>query len=122
MFDSMQPGTVALRWNWSLYGDDALFHPQESPPRRFGAEDRADPVYLRLERQGLTRLPVSGDILFTIRIHVDPLEVVARRPEGRRIAAALAEQLEALGTDQLAYKGLTLERERLLTRLKEIAD
>ena len=121
MFDSMQPGTWALRWNWSLYGDDALHHPHDSPPRRFGAGDRADPVFLRLERQTLTKLPESGDILFTVRIYVDPLPALARQPDAREVAAALYEQLDALDEAQLAYKGMTLEIGRVLRRLKEIA-
>lgn len=122
MFDAMLPGVWALRWNWSLYGDDALHHPDESPPHRFGTGDRADPVFLRLERQTLTKLPVSGDIVFTIRIYVDPLEAVARQPRAHGIATSLIGQLEAMDAEQLAYKGLTGERERLLRRLRELAE
>ncbi len=122
MFDSMRPGNVALRWNWSLYGDDALFHPDESPPRRFGPGQRAEPVFLRVERQTLRKLPESGDILFTIGIHVDPLEALEAQPEAPPVAAALIEQLEGLNDQQLAYKGLTLERGRLVARLQEIAE
>lgn len=122
MFDGMRPGNVALRWNWSLYGDAALFHPADSPPRRFGDGERADPVFLRVERQTLTKLPASGDILFAIGIHVDPLAALERQPEAPSIAAALIAQLEALDEAQLAYKGLTLERGRLVARLREIAE
>ena len=122
MFDAMRPETPMLRWNWSAYGDDALFHPHDSPPQRFGAGARADPVFLRVERQTLRKLPLSGDILFAIGIHVDPLETMERHPEAGRIAAALMAQLTGLDDAQLAYKGLTLERERLLARLREMAE
>lgn len=37
-------------------------------------------VYPRMERQTLRRLPVSGDILFSIRIYVQPLSELATRP------------------------------------------
>jgi hypothetical protein len=121
MFDNMRPGVVGLRWNWSLYGDDALFHPHDSATPRFG-DDGGGPAFLRLERQTLQKLPESGDVLFTIRIYVDPIDAVARQPEAGRIAAALAAQLEALDDAQLAYKGLTLERERLLVRLREMTE
>ena len=122
MFDHLRPETPVIRWNWSLYGDDALYHPESADPsaRRFGAGTRAGNVFLRVERQTLRRLPASGDILFTIRIHVDPLATLEQQPEAQRIAAALIEQLLALTPEQLDYKGLTLERDRLVERLGEI--
>lgn len=122
MFDHLRPEMPVLRWNWSLYGDDALFHPESADPsaRRFGAGVRAENVFLRVERQTLRRLPQSGDILFTIRIHLDPLAALERQPEAPRIAAALIEQLLALTAEQLDYKGLTVERDRLVARLGEI--
>jgi len=122
MFDHLRPEMPVLRWNWSLYGDDALFHPEsvDSAARRFGTGARAESVFLRVERQTLRRLPASGDILFTIRIHVDPLATLEQQPEAGRIAAALIEQLLALTPEQLDYKGLTLERDRLVARLGEI--
>lgn len=121
MFDSMRPGVWALRWNWSLYGDDALHHPQNPPSRRFGKDAATGPVVLRLERQTLTKLPMSGDILFTIRIYVDPIDALERDAHGREVAASIVEQLEMLDVEQLAYKGMTEERERVLQRLKWIA-
>ena len=41
-------------------------------------------------------------------------------PRRGRIAAALVEQLLALTPEQLDYKGLTLERDRLVERLGEM--
>ena len=124
MFDNMRPGVVGLRWNWSIYGDDRLFHPESADPRhrRFGEGQRAENIFMRVERQTLRRLPGSGDILFTIRIHLDPLEALEEQPEAPRIAQALIEQLNALDPAQLDYKGMTLERDRLVARLSEIAE
>jgi hypothetical protein len=123
MFDNARPETPMLRWNWSLYGDDRLHHPETADPatRRFGAGERAARVFLRVERQTLRKLPASGDILFTIRIHVDPLARLEQHPEAARIARSLVAQLMSLGADELDYKGLTLERDRLVARLGEIA-
>lgn len=123
MFDSARPETPMLRWNWSLYGDDRLHHPETADPgtRRFGPGERAASVFLRVERQTLRKLPASGDILFTIRIHVDPLARLEQHPEAAAIAGALVAQLMALGAAELDYKGLTLERDRLVARLEEIA-
>lgn len=121
MFDNMRPEQPMIRWNWSLYGDDRLYHPHTSGLKRFGAGVRADPVFMRVERQTLRRLPESGDIVFTIRIHIDPLEALEAHPQAAAIAAALIEQVTALTDEQAEYKGLALERPRLLARLAELA-
>jgi hypothetical protein len=120
MFDNLRPETGMIRWNWSLYGDDALHHPHDSPPNRFGGGAKAEGVFLRVERQTLRKLPASGDIVFTIRIAVDPLAELERHSDRARIAVALVTQLQALDAAQLDYKGLTLERDRLIARLAEI--
>jgi len=122
MFDNLRPDTPVIRWNWSLYGDDRLFHPDVVGPqeRRFGAGAQAEHVVLRSERQTLRRLPLSGDIVFTIKIAVDPLDALERHSRGPQIAAALIAQLEALTDQQLAYKGMTAERERVIARLRQL--
>src|SRR3569623_1403273 len=65
MFDNLRPETPVILWNWSLYGDDRLFHPDVGRPdeRRFGDAARAEHIHLRSERQTLRRLPQSGDIV-----------------------------------------------------------
>ena len=115
IFDNLTPEAPVVRWNWSVYGTNELHHPHMSPPRRFD-----DGLYLRLERQTLRKLPVSGDILFTIRIYIDPLEALTRRDDGADLARAIAAQIEALSSEELDYKGLTIEKDRLLQRLLEI--
>ncbi len=124
MFDHLRSEMPVIRWNWSLYGDDRLFHPETASPetRRFGAGARAENVFLRVERQTLRRLPETRDILFTIRIHVDSLEALEDHPEAPAIATALVNQLLTLSDEQLAYKGLTLQRNRLAARLRAIAE
>ncbi len=124
MFDNARPETPMLRWNWSLYGDDRLFHPESPGPgeRRFGSGERAETVFLRVERQTLRKLPRTGAMLFTVRIFVDPIAEIARQPDAARIATSLVEQLHALDPAQLDYKGMTLERDRVIARLAEIAE
>ena len=123
MFDAMRPETPMIRWNFSLYGDDRLHHPDVSGPeeQRFGAGERADPVFLRVERQTLRKLPETGAIAFSIRISVDPLERLEAHADGAKIAASLIDQIEALTPEQLDYKGLTREKDRVVRRLGEIA-
>jgi dimethylamine monooxygenase subunit A len=123
MFDNVKPGVPVIRWNWSLYGDDRLFHPtsDNGMKRRFG--DGAEPanINLRLERQTLQKLPVSGAILFTIRIHINPIEAMEKHPDAALLASSIIEQLTAMSLDEIDYKGLKDERERLVNRLSKAA-
>ncbi len=123
MFDALRPEAPVWRANWSLQADDRLPKPLDeggrtrraaAPARRFPDDG---PVFVRVERQTLTKLPASGDIVFTIRIHVDPLAALDAHPEREVIRASFARQLDALAADQLAYKGLAADRDGLAARL-----
>lgn len=122
MFDNLRLDLPVVRWNWSVYGDAELFHQHshEVGEGRFGPGPIARNVYLRLERQTLRKLPESGDILFTIRIYIDPLTVLETHPEGAELALAIADQVKALSPAERAYKGLATEQDRLLARLAMI--
>ena len=129
MFDRLhQP---VLRWNWSIQAGGALYHPLSNAgreerattrPSRFGDADVNAAAFIRVERQTLRKLPLSGDILFTIRIYLDPLGWIVRHPDRAPIAQSFARQLMALDAAQLDYKGLTADRNRLVAALEAIAD
>jgi dimethylamine monooxygenase subunit A len=123
MFDRLHVDQPVLRWNWSLHEDAKLYHPHSHSGigSRFGEGDLTGRVILRLERQTLRKLSRSGDILFTIRIHLDPLEVLERRAEGAVLAGAIDAQLSAMSAPEAHYKGIIDERQRLSARLKKIA-
>lgn len=129
MFDGLQ-GQAVERFNWSIQAGDALYHPLSNiqridratnRPTRFPDGDIDAHAFIRVERQTLRKLPVSGDILFTIRIHLDPLAVLARHADRATLAASFAEQLNALDQAQLDYKGLTADRDRLVAFLGGMA-
>lgn len=123
MFDNLKPCVPVVRWNWSLYGDDRLFHPAtgKGMKRRFGDGLEPTNICLRLERQTLQRLPGSGAILFTIRIYIDPIETMECHPQAAALAGSVIRQLESMSLDEIDYKGLREERERLVKRLKRAA-
>jgi hypothetical protein len=121
MFDHMRPDMPALRWNWSLFGDARLHHPESAHPDRPRFGEDAQNLVVRLERQTLRKLPASGDIVFTIRIYTDPVAALARHPGGPAMAHTIATQVEALSEQQAAYKGLALEREAIVARLRAVA-
>jgi hypothetical protein len=130
MFDKLH-GQAVVRYNWSLQPDAELYKPLSSMQRSDRAEKAAprfpgiDPTaaaFIRVERQTLRKLPVSCDILFTIRIHLDPLARLSNHPDRATIAASFARQLAALDRAQLDYKGLAADRDRLVAGLEAIAD
>ena len=120
MFDNLRVETPMLRWNWGLYGDDTLFHPHGDPASetRFGAG--GDRIFLRLERQTLSRLPLSGDIVFTIRIFLDPLPALAQAENGPELLGALRSQIAGFSAAQAGYKGLVADAGALMARLAEL--
>jgi dimethylamine monooxygenase subunit A len=123
MFDNLRVEQPVIRWNWSLYGDDRLYHPASDNrmKNRFGEGNIEGRVIMRLERQTLRKLPKSGDILFTIRIYNDPLEVLKSHAAGPELAQSIIEQLSAMTKEQRDYKGLLDEIPKLLARLSELA-
>ncbi|MBC2772275.1 DUF3445 domain-containing protein [Rhizobium sp. AQ_MP] len=115
IFDNLAPDLPAERFNWSINWKEKLFHPET------GRNDTVEPdeAVVRVERQTLTKLPVTGAIVFTIRIYLDPVTLFDRHPEGKRLAQSLADQLEGLDEPQLRYKGLDRQRKRLVDRLRQ---
>jgi dimethylamine monooxygenase subunit A len=122
IFDNLQAARPVERFNWSIYRDADLRHAQsrEEPRERFPPGAALGPLaHIRVERQTLRRLPRSGDILFTVRVYVDPLAALVRHPGGRLLADALQAQVRRLSADQLAYKGLTEARESVIEALAQ---
>jgi hypothetical protein len=122
IFANMKVEMPVKRLNWSIYTDDDLHHPQsKTRPRTWFEGEGELSAFVRVERQTLRRLPVSGDILFTIKIHVDPLEALRAHPDGARLALSLRDDILAMNAGQLAYKALDRGRERLVRALEAIA-
>jgi dimethylamine monooxygenase subunit A len=100
MFSRLKVDKPIWRLNWSLLDDPTLFQPQgHGVPLGDLAPSQ---MYLRVERQTLRRLPVSGAILFTIRIHVDPLPSMVDQTD----RASLAKSIELMPDPMRAYKSM----------------
>jgi dimethylamine monooxygenase subunit A len=130
IFDNLQVTQPVERMNWSLQAGPALYMPLSNAgrieravekPSRFPGVDVAANAFMRVERQTLRRLPSSGDILFTIRIYLDPMRTLERHPDRATIAASFAAQLAVLDTAQIDYKGLSADRDRLVAALNGMA-
>ena len=122
IFSNLKPDHPVERFNWSLYDTPELFYPERSHTKA-GLFDEAgnQNIWLRIERQTLRRLPVSGDILFTIKICLDPFATLQKHPDGPRLAASMQAQIEALDADQTDYKGLAEQRRGVIAELARIS-
>jgi hypothetical protein len=119
---ALRPGRIALRMNWSVVDDPALFqlggkHRTDSDPG-FTAANAGARLHLRTERQTFRLLPETGRVLFTIRVHSTPLARIAAIPG---VAARLAGAVRALPQPIAAYKSLPVFRAALLEYLDAAA-
>jgi len=119
IFDNLNVEQPVRRFNWSIYPDDELFHDDRAVVKR-SKRDFGNSFFMRVEHQTLRKLPVSGDILFTVRIHIDPVDALLRHRDRVKICQGAVASLRMLDGEQLAYKGLSGKRDRLIERLHQI--
>lgn len=114
----LKDDSLVARHNWSVLDDPDLFQPAGKGRTAFDpaitAENAGDKLWLRVERQTLSKLPETGAILFTIKLYVTPLAVIAAVPEQ---AARLHSAVEALPPETQTYKSLPPYRQALLDYL-----
>tara|TARA_B100000686_G_C16681757_1_gene912354 strand:- start:175 stop:1056 length:882 start_codon:yes stop_codon:yes gene_type:complete len=120
-FDNMPADQIYDRRNWSLYDSPKLRHDgrdtkdniKENP---INSENSGERLWLRVERQTLRKLRISGGILFSIRIHLRQLKKVANSKE---FSNRLINALLALPPEIRAYKKTQAFTESVLKYLKE---
>jgi hypothetical protein len=121
IFANLQPANPVERFNWFLLRNPALYLPELEYTKGGLFDDDNNPtIWLRVERQTLRRLPASGDLLFTIRICIDPFEKLSHHPDAARLASGMRQQIMEFDTDQSAYKGLETEGEAVIAELERI--
>jgi dimethylamine monooxygenase subunit A len=118
----VRPGHIAARLNWSVMEDPALFQPagkwRTVHDTTITEQNAGDRLFLRVERQTLRRLPVSGAVLFGIRVHV---YLLARAVTTPGIAASLAAAVRALPAETARYKSLPVFQTAMLAWLDRLA-
>ncbi len=124
IFDNLKTGHPVQRCNWSIYEVPDLHHPFSHSTHTRWTDTSGGfftGTWLRAERQTLTRLPASGDVLFTIQIVVDPVSLLMTHPDRRQIAARLKDHIETLDAAELDYKGISDHRDLVLAELSALA-
>lgn len=117
IFDGLRDGLVLERRNWSVVSSPDLFIPDPAPMRAaipaIAADQAAETLRVRVERQTLRRLPWTGGVLFTIRVWIDPLSAIAADPAR---LALFARAWRTAAPEFRAYKRLDLY-DGLMTRI-----
>jgi dimethylamine monooxygenase subunit A len=120
-FVNIQVERPVWRLNWSLVDTPELFLPPEhrGHPRPIAAERMGEELWLRVERQTLRRLPRSGDVVFGIHTHVEPL---AAAIDSTDAAQALAARVREMPEPMARYKSIWPIRAPLLAWLDAQGD
>lgn len=114
-FARMLPGVAWVRENANYSRvPDLNQHPERSRPP-LDATVTVDDFWIRLEHQLLLKLPVSGSLMFVIRVEVAPLRQVLECPGA---ATRLARQLETMPTAAAEYKSVLEAREVIVPILR----
>ncbi len=106
MFDALRPGVILERFNWTVQPGPERFTPDQSPFKARAAgmreEGALEALWLRVERQTISKLPQTGAVIFTIRVAVDPMKAALA---GAGHAAAFAAAWDGIDPALAAYKG-----------------
>ena len=114
--DRLRPDVIVARRNWSVHDSAALFAPDPpEDPVPVALDQVGDGLWLRSERQTLRRLPVSGSVLFTIRVQQAPFSAFDRHRAG---AAALAARISAQPAALTQMNGLAPHRDVVIEWLR----
>ncbi len=106
IFDKLSPLRPYQRFNWSIKDTSALALFPDQPT------ESDNELYLRVERQTLSRLPRSDAIAFTIRVYIYPLQMLTASPGA---LSALLDAVHGLSAAEVRYKSM----DRLYPRLRQ---
>jgi hypothetical protein len=119
LLDRLRVGRPVWRTNWGVRCSGEL---DQSPKHRnrfsiaanaVDSSSAGDQCHFRVERQTLSRLPISGDILFTIHTMQQPIAELDQDQQNTLLA-----WLQTCPAETLRYKGIDLFSEPLQTWLK----
>jgi len=122
--DRLAVDRPAWRRNWSVNPTSELHLPDRgAAPATVRAPgwriaENGSPMWIRSERQTLRRLPVSGAVLFTIRVQLAPLGVLLDRPD---LAARMLACVESWDETKRAYQSTGGVLDELIDWLRGVA-
>ena len=116
IFNKLPTERILERYNWSIYDDPKLFQPVHSKPFVEFKETKPNKLFLRVERQTIRKLPKYGTVLFTIRVHVDPIESILNDNHALK---SLKMAVENLSGPMKEYKSINQFEKSLIDWLED---
>ena len=115
IFLNLPDKKIFERFNWSIFDSPELFQPINS--KRLVAIENIEPseLFLRVERQSIRRVDKSMAVLFTVRVHVDPITSILKDKE---MILDLIKAINNLEEDMKAYKVIKPFEANLMSWLK----
>lgn len=106
MFDALRPGQVLERFNWTVQPGPERFTPSQAAflekAQTLPEDGALDALFLRVERQTISKQECTGAAVFTIRVAVDPLRAAL---SGEGYAGAFRNAWEGIDPVLAGYKG-----------------
>jgi hypothetical protein len=131
VLDSIHPAIPCERFNWQLTPMATVFFPHQDPHAANAAAMRSvvqtlrqDPgragelLWIRVERQTLSRLPATNAVAFSLHTYSDPLSSVQSDVHSVRAILAL---LNAYSEERWKYSEMDIVREPLMSWLEAAA-
>jgi dimethylamine monooxygenase subunit A len=131
VLDSIHAASPCERFNWLLTPMSAIFFPHDNPHAanatamhsirdslRQNPERAGELLWIRVERQTLSRLPESQAVAFSLHTYSDPLSSLQSDVESVRAILAL---LRAYSEERWKYSEMDIVREPLIAWLESVA-
>ena len=128
---SVHPAAPSERFNWQLTPLPSIFFPHDNPHAanasaahgilaalRSNPERAGDLLWIRVERQTLSRLPESGAVAFSLKTYSDPLASIA---SDRESVLALLALLRGYSAERLRYSEMDIVYEPIVAWLESAA-
>ena len=115
IFSNLPDDKIFERFNWSIFDSPELFQPINSKTLVEIRDLRPQELFIRVERQTIRRLEQSKSVLFTVRVHVDPITAIL---DSKRSIEDLINAISNLDRDMKNYKVITPFEENLINWLK----
>jgi hypothetical protein len=112
--DALETNKPVERFNWTLTDDMELHQP--SHVRKSSIETDLHKIFVRVERQTMTRLR-TGDILFTIRTYLNSLGMIL---QGRELSTGLHDSILNTSPEVLKYRGIDRFGDAILNRINYV--
>jgi hypothetical protein len=130
VLSSVHEDTPCERFNWQVTPMATLFFPHDPHQANADAmhavrdalcrepQGAGELLFIRVERQTLSRLPASRAVAFSLHTYSDPLSVLEADPQAARSMLRL---LEGYSESRWHYSEMDIVREPLLDYLRRVA-